>query len=81
MVENFCVLDVDCQDKKQDYCRYNYYSTQNSFKNGAFGHNTSQLIFSITQDFDDNEYISTTEYPDFTDEASEAVSAATGEDL
>ena len=39
-----------------------------------------QLIFSIMQDFDDNEDISSTDYPDFEDE-SEAVSAVTGEDL
>ena len=32
------------------------------------------------QDYDDNEDISTTDFPDF-DDASEAVSAATGEDL
>ena len=68
-------------DKKQDYYSYNYYSTQNSYKNGVFEHNTLQLIFSIMQDFDDNEDISTTDYPDFVDDASEAVSAVTGEDL
>jgi hypothetical protein len=33
------------------------------------------------QDFDDNEDISTADYPDFVDDASEAVSAVTGEDL
>ena len=40
-----------------------------------------QLIFSIMQEFDDNEDISSTDYPAFVDDASEAVSAATGEDL
>ena len=33
------------------------------------------------QDYDDNEDISSTDYPDFVDDVSEAVSAATGEDL